>query len=229
MPTHCPPRANKAKSEAPAPSSRAIWIGQISIGSLAGPVKAYPAVVSRPSSGLHQVHAGCGARIEHRKTCATHGEVANDQVVRAYAYAPGDDLVLAATDLARLSSVDDETIRVDHLAAAVHVDLGLLSGRTLWLVPAHAHASSNYLLIVEYFARVNNWIVGSVVLSEHRQPVAVHAADGRLMMHVLHWPAQRRSCPEIANSTIARALTQFVRLLRNPSWSCATRFPGANT
>jgi Ku protein len=183
--------------------------------------------VSRPSSALHQVHAGCGERIEHRKTCAIHGEVTNEQIVKAYTYAPGDDLMLATTDLARLSSVDDETIRVEHLAAAAHVDLGLLSGRTLWLVPAHAHAASDYLLILECLARANNWIIGSVVLSDHRQPVAIHGVDGRLVMHVLHWPAQLRSCPTIAQvhdrrgSDAIRALFEksLVELRREFSWS----------
>ena len=123
MPTHRPPSVMKTVPEAPVPSSRASWTGRLSIGSIAVPVKAYSAVVSKSGSALHQAHAGCGERIEHRKTCATHGEVTNDQIVKAYSYAPGDDLVLTATDLARLASVDDETIRVDHLASADDVDL----------------------------------------------------------------------------------------------------------
>ncbi len=195
MPSHRPPRIMNAASEASVPSSRASWSGRLSIGSIAVPVKAYSAVVSKAGSALHQVHAGCGQHIEHRKTCPNHGEVANDQIVKAYSYGPGNDLMLTAPELARLASVDDETIRIDHLAPAAYVDLGLLSGRTLWLVPAHAPAVSDYALIVACLSRADNWAIGSVVFSERRQPVAIHAFDRRLMLHVLHWPAQRRSCP----------------------------------
>jgi non-homologous end joining protein Ku len=120
------------------------------------PVKAYAAIGSKTGSALHQIHAGCGQHIEHRKTCPNHGEVANDQIVKAYSYAPGDDLKLTAKDLSSLSSADDENIRVDHLAAAAYVDLALLSGRSLWLVPTHAPAASDYALVVECLSRAGN-------------------------------------------------------------------------
>ena len=87
-------------------------------------------------------------------------------------------------------------------------------------------AASDYALIVECLAQANSWAVGSVVFSEHRQPVAIHAVDGRLVLHVLHWPALRRSCPTIAQvhdrpgaDTIRAFEKSLVELRRKFSWN----------
>ena len=39
------------------------------------------------------------------------------------------------------------------------------------------------------------WGVGEVVFSGRRRLVALESRSGRLVLHLLHWPAQRHSCP----------------------------------
>ena len=58
-----------------APASRASWCGQLRIGDLCVPVKAYSAIATPPETPLRQLHAGCGQRIEYRKWCPKHGVV----------------------------------------------------------------------------------------------------------------------------------------------------------
>jgi hypothetical protein len=44
--------------------------------------QAYTAIDSGGEVYLNQLHADCGARIQYKKTCPIHGEVANDRIVR---------------------------------------------------------------------------------------------------------------------------------------------------
>jgi non-homologous end joining protein Ku len=52
-----------------APASRASWCGQLKLGTLCVPVKAYAAIATPPEIPLRQLHAVCGQRIEYRKCC----------------------------------------------------------------------------------------------------------------------------------------------------------------
>src|SRR4051812_36690145 len=83
----------------PPPASRSSWSGQLSIGNLTVPVKAYPAVVIRSQGLLHQVHSDCGTQIQQRKCCPQHGEIPTEQIAKAYSYGPDDDIVLSADEL----------------------------------------------------------------------------------------------------------------------------------
>src|SRR6185295_12173799 len=81
----------------PSTASRASWSGPLIVGQHAVQVKAYSAAVA-PSSTLHQVHAECGARIQHRKCCAHHGEILAGSIAKAYAIADNDNIVLDVQD-----------------------------------------------------------------------------------------------------------------------------------
>jgi non-homologous end joining protein Ku len=45
------------------------------------PVKAYTATDSSGEVHLNQLHADCNSRIHNKKTCPSHGEASNDQIV----------------------------------------------------------------------------------------------------------------------------------------------------
>lgn len=52
-----------------APASRASWCGQLQVGDLSVPVKAYAAIAMPPEAPLRQLHTDCGQRIEYKKWC----------------------------------------------------------------------------------------------------------------------------------------------------------------
>src|SRR5690606_30857441 len=98
---------------------------------------------------LHQVHQGCGERIQYRKQCPIHGQVEEEEIAKAFSFAPSDQLELTAEELASLKPEDDKSIHIEHLIPGSKMDLALLSGRSLHLVPAHAAAAANYTLLVQ--------------------------------------------------------------------------------
>jgi non-homologous end joining protein Ku len=116
-------------------SGRASWTGQLELGPLKLPVKAYPALVTPTNGPLHQIHTACGRRISQRKVCPEHGELATDAIGKAFELSPEQSIALTANELASLSPDDDSSIRIEHLLPLEKIDLSLLSGRMLFLAP----------------------------------------------------------------------------------------------
>ena len=68
------------------------------------------------------------------------------------------------------------------------------------------------------------WGVGEVVFSGRRRLVALESRLGRLVLHLLHWPAQRRSCPILdppADSPPKRRVTVIGRHIADNSGAIA--------
>jgi DNA end-binding protein Ku len=170
-------------------------LGLLKLGAIAVPLKGYSAAVTQRDSPLHLVHAKCGSRIQQPRRCPKHGEIPSDQIVKAFEFAPDKDIVLTEDELNQLKATDDQTIHVDRLLPALRLDHFLLSGRTLNLIPAHAAAADAYQLVVAAFARGDEFGIGRVVMSDRQQLIALRVVDQRLVLHVLHWPAQWRACP----------------------------------
>ncbi len=234
MPTACAkrPRTSSASSEVVIqnPSSmptttRSSWSGTLKLGAISVPLKGYSAAVTQRDSPLHLVHAGCGSRIQQPRRCPKHGEIPAEQFVKAFEFAPDDDIVLTEEELNQLKSSDDKTIHIECMLSARQFDLFLLSGRTLNLIPAHAAAADAYQVIVAALARADEWGLGRLVMSDRQQLVGLRVVDQRLALHVLHWPAQWRACPAFETSK-PPALADVERLsasltpLRKPfEWS----------
>jgi DNA end-binding protein Ku len=210
------------KNDVSVPASRASWTGQVTIGKFTLPVKAYAAVVTSNSSSLHQVHARCGQAIRYQKTCPKHGEVASEEIAKAYAYAPDETIVLSAEELTTLDPADKQSICIEQVVAAQQIPCELLSGRMLHLVPANPIAAGLYTLLTQALSTGDRWGVGSGAISERRQPLGIHVVDGKLVLHVFYWPAQRRSCPQFTpalaatSASEAQALDQTLTGLNNP-------------
>ncbi|MBI5758106.1 MAG: hypothetical protein HZA46_06275 [Planctomycetales bacterium] len=188
-------------------------------------MKGYTAAVTQRDSPLHLVHAGCGCRIQQPRRCPKHGEISSDQIAKAFEFSPTEDVALSDDELKRLHPLDDKTLHIEHLLPAGRIDVSLLSGRTLNLIPAHRAAADAYHLVVAALAHTNEWAIGKAVMSERRQLVGLHVVEQRLVLHVLHWPAQWRSCPAFATTKVAAPalvdrLSASLSLQRQPfAWS----------
>ena len=176
------------------PAGRATWCGQVRLGEVRFPVKAFAANVAL-SGPLCQVHTGCGRKIQQRKFCPRHGELAAADIGKAYPYGPDQLIPLTDTELASLEAPDDKTISITRFVAACEFDLCLLAGRSLFLLPENSVANADYGAVVLAMQSASVWGIGEVVLSGRRRLVALQPHSRRLVLHLLHWPAQRRSCP----------------------------------
>jgi DNA end-binding protein Ku len=188
------PRASETHA---APASRASWCGQLKLGTLCVPVKAYAAIATPPEIPLRQLHAVCGQRIEYRKCCPEHGEVPAEEIVKGYPYQPEQYVRLSEDELTSLQPADEKTIHLEHFLDPASVDLVLLAGRSLYLTPANPAARRPFTTVLQSLLRSGKWAIGRVVFSGKWQILVIRPTDDVLLVHTLFHPAQRRA---LANS-----------------------------
>jgi DNA end-binding protein Ku len=208
-----------------APASRASWCGQLKIGDLCVPVKAYAAIATPPETPLRQLHAGCGKRIESKKWCPKHGAVSQDEIVKGYPYQPEQYVELSQSELDQLQPTDDKTIHLEHFLKPSFIDPVLFAGRSLYLLAANPAARRPFVMVARALERSGRWGLGRVILSNRWQIVIVRPREDALLMHTLHHPAQSRALPSVetmeanVTQTELRPLVQTINGLNgNVNW-----------
>ena len=176
-----------------APASRASWCGQLRLGDLSVPVKAYAAIATPPETPLRQLHSVCGQPIEYRKWCPKHGTVPPEEIVKGYPYQPDQYVQFSTDELEQLQPTDDKTIHLKCFLDPSMVDLVLLAGRSLSLLPANPAAHRPFATIQQAIRQSGKWGIGQVVFSGKRQIVLVRSEDSILILHTMHHPALRRA------------------------------------
>ena len=189
----------------PVPLGRPTWSGLLQLNLVGIPLKAYPALRSRDQPTSHYLHADCGQRLRYAKHCPCHGPVDATAVVRGYEYGPGQHLVVEPEALDALRPARDRALRLERFLAPSQIDLLLLSGRSLYLVPDGAAAQRGYAVLHAVMAQRQRWALGRVVLASQRQLVLLRAAPAVFVLHVLHYPELVRACPALATPALADA------------------------
>lgn len=178
-------------------ASRASWIGTLKVGELSVPAKAFAAIVSDTNSQLRQVHAGCGKRLAYQKTCPIHGNLEASEIAKAYPYSPDRLVEFSEGELRKLLPADDKTLVLERFFEPQRLNLILLAGRSLYLVPANAAAHEPFAVVMEALSRKKRWALGRVVFSSRRQLVVVRADGAQMILHTLHNPDQQRACTPV--------------------------------
>src|SRR5580704_16895411 len=102
---------------------RTAWKGTFQFGLLAIPVRLGTAADSRASM-FHQMHAGCGGRIQQHRYCGVCGkEVAWADVAKGVEMADGSMTAVTDDELDELRAWENKTITLLHFAPAGQVDV----------------------------------------------------------------------------------------------------------
>ena len=178
---------------ATAARGRTSWSGLLRISLVAVPVKAYPAVNTTTATFFNQLHADCGQRIRYEKRCPAHGPVDSAAIVRGYAYAPDQYVVVEADELDQLRPAQDQALVLEQVVTLQDIEPTFFSGRSLYLLPDGLAAQHPYGVVTEALRDGRQAALGRVVLSGHRHLVLVRPAGRLLVLDVLHYPAQVRA------------------------------------
>ena len=196
-----------AACPAPAARGRPSWSGLLRLSLVTIPVKAYAAVRTTSASHFHLLHADCGQRIAYRKHCPSHGSVEGDAIVRGYAYARDQHVVVEPEELDKLRPVRDRALVLEQFLPIQEVDPSLFAGRSLHLVPDGLAAQHPYGVLVAALQQAGKGALGRVVLSTQRHLVLVRPAGRVLVLDVLHYPAQVRAASAWESDVPASAAT----------------------
>jgi DNA end-binding protein Ku len=168
-------------------AARSSWKGYLKLSLVSVPVKAFNATTTSGSEiRLNQLHAACKSRIKYAKTCPTHGEVKQDEIVSAYEHAKDQYVVIDTEELDKLRTEDDKAIRVDVVIKPDQLDPMFNSGKTYYLMPDGPVANNSYALITQAMADEGYWALAQVVMHGHEQLVALRPLGSLLTMTVLH-------------------------------------------
>jgi hypothetical protein len=131
-PGPAPPAAQQSPGLAPLHSvrGRPSWSGLLRISLVAVPVRAYSAVRSAAASHFHLLHANCGQRLHYHKHCPQHRQVTADVVVRDYAYAPRQHLVIEPEELDQLRPARDKALTLEQFVPVGEIDPVFYAGCT---------------------------------------------------------------------------------------------------
>jgi len=169
-------------------AARSSWKGFLKLSLVSVPVKAYTATASGSSEiRLNQLHAECHSRINYKKTCPIHGEVAGDQIVSGYEYSKGQYVVVDTDELDKLRTEDDKAINIDTFVAPSELDPVYASGKTYYLVPDGPVAQKPYVVLQKAMVEMGRYAVARVVMHGKEQVVWLRPMDDLLSMTILSY------------------------------------------
>lgn len=172
-------------------AARSSWKGFLKLSLVSLPVKAYTATASGGGEiHLNQLHAECHSRINYKKTCPIHGEVANDQIVSGFEHAKGQFVIIDTAELDKLRSEDDKAINIDTFVSEDTLDPIYSTGKTYYLIPDGPVGQKPYAVLREGMVELRRHAIARVVMHGKEQVVLVRPVDDLLGMTLLSYEHQ---------------------------------------
>ena len=170
----------------------AIWSGHLTFGLVSLPIQLHTVVQeSRPR--LHEVHAGCGSRVRHRRVCEREGrELAREEIARGWQAPDGRVVVLTDADLDDLPLPTKRVIEVLGFVPDEDID-PLMYARPYYASPNGSAAERPYALLVEALAGAGQVAVGKLAIRTRERLAILRPRQGILVCHTLLWPSEIRA------------------------------------
>lgn len=172
---------------------RSLWKGSISFGLVHIPVRLYAATEDRRVS-FHLLHRRCGTRVRYLRWCPhCRTELADEELVRAYEYAPDQYVVLGEEDLEGLPLPTLRTVEILDFVALEQID-PIYFERSYYLEPADGGARA-YALLREAMRRTRRVAVGRVALRQKEALACLRVFGGEpgvLVLATMHYPDEVR-------------------------------------
>jgi len=163
--------------------ARSIWSGAISFGLVNVPVKLYNAV-QRKNVQFHQLHAEDRARIQQKRVCSADGaEVAFEDLVKGYEFAPGQYVVIEPEELDGLAAKKTRLIEVEQFIDLDEVD-PLMFDSSYFLAAAPG-AAKPFRLMVDAMREAGKVGIGRFVLRQKEHLVALRVQGDQLLLVTL--------------------------------------------
>jgi DNA end-binding protein Ku len=163
---------------------RAIWSGSISFGLLNVPVKLYSAV-SKQTVRFKELTKD-GSRVRHKRVSEDSGkEVAYDDIVKGYEFAPDQYVTLTRDELAELDPKKTRAIEIQDFVDLDEID-PIYFEHPYYLGPDKG-AEKAYALLVAAMDEAHKVAVARFVLRNKENLAAIRPMDGVLTMATMRF------------------------------------------
>ncbi len=175
-----------------APSGRAYWKGFLRLSLVSIGVEVYNAEEKRADIQFNQIHKPTGKRINYTKTVQGVGPVQSSDIVKGYAVAKDDYVILEPEELEAVRVESKRTVDLTQFVAAGEIDPRFFE-QPYYLVPADEYALEGYLVIREALRKTGKIGIGQMTLAGREHLVAVAPLEQGLMMERLRYANEIKS------------------------------------
>jgi DNA end-binding protein Ku len=165
--------------------ARAIWSGSISFGLLNVPVKLYSAV-SKQTIRFKELREKDGSRVRHKRVAEADGEeVAYDDIVKGYEFAPDQYVTLTRDELAELDPKKTRAIEIQDFVDIEDID-PIYFEQPYYLGPDKGAAKA-YALLVEAMKQSRKAAIARFVLRNKEHLAAIRPMGDVLTMATMRF------------------------------------------
>jgi len=178
-------------------ASRPVWKGFLRFNLVSVPVRAYNAMVGEGGKiSFNQLHKGCNARVQYKKSCPVHGELKTSDIVKGYEFADDQYVVVDESELEKLRTPRDRNIEIACFFTPGTIDPQYLTDRHLYLTPDGPPAQKPYALLMAAMEQQRVEAFAQVVMNNREQMVLVRPLGRLLAMTVLNYGWQMKPMDE---------------------------------
>src|ERR1700738_2657054 len=172
---------------------RANWKGFLRLSLVTCPVALYPATSESEKISFNQLNRQTGHRIKYAKVDADTGEeVANEDIVKAYALDKETFIEVSKEELDELPQESTRTIEIDEFVEKSEIDPRYLI-RPYYLRPDGKVGHDAFAVIRETIREMDKVAIGRVVLTNRDHIIALEPLEKGLVGTLLRYPYEVRS------------------------------------
>lgn len=170
-------------------AARPSWRGVLRLSLISIPVRAYSSLTNVDSFGLHQLHDKCHRRINYKRFCPIHGEVAYSDIVKGYEYEKDKYVVFEPEELAAIHSESSDAIAIDTFVDVKTIDPIYLE-KPFYLVPDGKSGHEAFTVFRQALSERHRVALAEMVLSDREQTVCIRPLGKILAMSTLRYQAE---------------------------------------
>ncbi|MGV3489553.1 MAG: Ku protein [Tuberibacillus sp.] len=172
-----------------------MWKGSIGFGLVHIPVKLYAATESKDIH-FRTLHEACHTPIRYQKYCPVcEKEVANEELVKAYEYAPGEFVPVTDEEINELKGEMAKTVEILDFIDLAEID-PIYYNKSYFVGPSE-NGEKAYTLLREAMESTNKIGLARLTLHSKRHLAAVRVYKNGLLLETIFYPDEIRSIDQV--------------------------------
>ncbi|HEK9101746.1 Ku protein [Bacillus pfraonensis] len=176
-----------------------VWKGTLSLGLLNIGIKLYSAIEEKDIKFL-SLHRECLTPIKYKKIApdCTDNEVNDDEIVKAYEYAPHKYILIEDKELVELQKAyEPRIIRISSFVQNDEID-SILFERSYFIGPTPGNEKP-YLLLKESLERTNKLGLIHISIRKKQHLAIIRSFQDGLILQTIHYPNEIRNIKHTPN------------------------------
>jgi DNA end-binding protein Ku len=166
------------------------WKGSLAFGLLAVPIRLYAAARSERVN-LHQLHTVCNTRLKQPLFCPhCNRRVDRSEVVRGYAYEPGQYVVVEDEELKKMTPRSGKTMEIQAFVKQEQID-PIYFDASYFVLPEQ-ESEKAYALLLKTMEDTGRVAIATLTMHQREYTVFIRPRDHGLTLHTMYFANEIR-------------------------------------